>query len=156
MARANTGITRLLSAMKKMIEEVNDQEICRRLEILMNTEKEDLPPAMIKSLLQNPAQFDPSEVSEPYTQYVKHYLFMVKREGREKERQRMERERTAREKAARQARARSNQNAGTRLSRETSSGGSAAGLASATVEASASASAASRGRKKTARKVPRL
>lgn len=102
MARANSGIARLLSSMKKMIEEVNDQEICRRLEILMNTEKDDLPPAMIKTLLQNPTGFDPSEVPEPYTQYVKHYLFMIKRADREKERQQMEREKAAREREARQ------------------------------------------------------
>lgn len=104
MARSNSGVSKLLTSMKKMIEEVNDQEICRRLEILMNTEKDDLPGTMIKALLQSPADFDPSEVPEPYTQYVKHYLFMIKRAEREKERQQKEREQAAREKEARQGR----------------------------------------------------
>ena len=94
-------MARLLSAMKKLTREVNDQEICRRLEILINSEKEDLPPSSVKSLLEDPADFDPSVVSEPYTQYVKHYLYMVKREERNKEKQRQETESRKQEKATR-------------------------------------------------------
>ena len=87
MARNNPGVGRLLAAMRKLIAEVNDQEICRRLDILMNSEKEDLPPNLIKRLLESPESFDAREVQEPYTQYVKHYLYMVKRAAREKSRQ---------------------------------------------------------------------
>lgn len=86
MAKANPGIGRLLAAMRKMVTEVNDQEICRRLEILQNSEKEDLAPSLIKRLLEAPEDFDAREVTEPYTQYVKHYLYMVKRDSREKAR----------------------------------------------------------------------
>ncbi|MCR9144686.1 MAG: hypothetical protein NXI24_20780 [bacterium] len=74
--------------MRKMIVEVNDQEICRRLEILQNSEKEDLAPSLMKRLLESPEDFDAREVPEPYTQYVKHYLYMVKRDSREKARDR--------------------------------------------------------------------
>ena len=88
MAKANPGIGRLLAAMRKMVVEVNDQEICRRLEILQNSEKEDLAPSLMKRLLESPGDFDAREVPEPYTQYVKHYLYMVKRDGREKARER--------------------------------------------------------------------
>lgn len=88
MAKANPGIGRLLAAMRKMVVEVNDQEICRRLEILQNSEKEDLAPSLMKRLLEAPEDFDAREVQEPYTQYVKHYLYMVKRDSREKARQR--------------------------------------------------------------------
>lgn len=48
----------------------------------MASEKQDLALATIRSLLESPATFDPRSVPEPYTQYVKHYLYMVKREGR--------------------------------------------------------------------------
>ncbi len=101
MSRSNPGVARLLSAMKKLTREVNDQEICRRLEILINSEKEDLPPSSVKSLLEDPADFDPSMVSEPYTQYVKHYLYMVKREERNREKQRQETESRKQEKSVR-------------------------------------------------------
>lgn len=103
MSRSNPGVARLLSAMKKLTREVNDQEICRRLEILINSEKEDLPPSSVKSLLEDPADFDPSAVSEPYTQYVKHYLYMVKREDRTREKQRQETESRKQEKSVKKA-----------------------------------------------------
>lgn len=86
MARSNPGIGKLLGAMRKLIVEVNDQEICRRLEILQNSEKEDLPVSVVKRLLEEPGEFDAREIQEPYTQYVKHYLYMVKRSRREEAR----------------------------------------------------------------------
>ena len=86
MAKTKPGVGRLLTAMKKMIVEVNDQEICRRLEILQNSEKDDLAPSLMKRLLEDPAGFDAREVPEPYTQYVKHYLYMIKRIERVRER----------------------------------------------------------------------
>ena len=86
MARGKPAISKLLTAMRKMIREVNDQEICRRLEILINSEKDDLPAQIGRLLMESPDDVDPtSQVPEPYTQYVKHYLYMVKREDREQE-----------------------------------------------------------------------
>ncbi|TGL47463.1 hypothetical protein EHQ61_15240 [Leptospira wolffii] len=65
--------------MKKLISEVNDHEILRRLETLMATSKEDLNQAVVRSLLENPLDFDPKSVPEPYAQYVRHFVYMVKR-----------------------------------------------------------------------------
>lgn len=70
--------------MKKMSVEVNDQEICRRFEILISTEKEDLPPPLVKKLLESPEDFDPKKMSDPVSQYARHYLYMVKRDMRNK------------------------------------------------------------------------
>lgn len=81
-AKGNSGVQKLLAAMRKMIREVNDREICNRLEILASSEKEDIPQNVIKELLENPLNFDVSKIKEPYVQYVKHYIFMVKRENR--------------------------------------------------------------------------
>jgi hypothetical protein len=82
ISKNNQGVQKILLAMKKLIREVNDKEICNKLEILVSSEKEDLPPQMIKDLLDSPLTFDASKVPEPYTQYVKHYIYMVKREER--------------------------------------------------------------------------
>lgn len=68
--------------MKKLIREVNDKEICNKLEILVSSEKEDIPNHLIKDILESPLTFDASKVPEPYTQYVRHYIYMVKREMR--------------------------------------------------------------------------
>ena len=86
MARINPGVARLLAAMKKLSEEVNDHEICRRLEILMSSEKEDIPPALMKRIFDTPDEIEPRDIQEPYTQYVMHYLYMLKRQKRNKDR----------------------------------------------------------------------
>ena len=86
MANKGSGVAKLLSVMKRLTEEVNDQEICRRLEILMNSEKDDLPVSMVRELLEAPERFDPSGVQDPYSQYIRHYLYMIKRAGAEKSR----------------------------------------------------------------------
>ena len=83
MGKHKTGIGKLLSAMKKNIREVNDQEVCRRLEILMHSEKEDMNIGLVKKLLESPPyEIDPKDVPEPFSQYVKHYYYMLKREER--------------------------------------------------------------------------
>lgn len=69
--------------MRKMAIEVNDSEVCRKLEILMNSEKEDFSPQLIRRIEDLPSDFDPREVPEPYTQYVRHYLYMVRRAQKE-------------------------------------------------------------------------
>ncbi len=70
---------KLLEAMRKLSIDVNDREICKKLDTLMVTSKDDLNLANIKSLLQSPLEFDPREIPDPYTQYVKHFIYMVKR-----------------------------------------------------------------------------
>ncbi|HMV77168.1 MAG TPA: hypothetical protein PK453_00180 [Leptospiraceae bacterium] len=73
------GFGKLLDAMRKMTIDVNDREICKKLETLMLTSKDDLNVASVKNLLVNPSEFDPKDIPDPYTQYVKHFLYMVKR-----------------------------------------------------------------------------
>jgi len=65
--------------MKKLSIEVNDHEICKKLEILISTSKEDVNLAPMKALFENPASFDPRTVPEPFNQYVRHFMYMVKR-----------------------------------------------------------------------------
>lgn len=87
MGRNKAGLGKLLVAMRKRVVEVNDQEICRRLEILMHSEKEDIPLNSVKKLIESPLDFDPREIPEPYTQYAKHYIYMFKREDRIKQKE---------------------------------------------------------------------
>lgn len=81
---SNAGIGKLLSAMKKLVREINDQEICRRLEILMQSEKEDLPQVLVKRILESASadSLDIKEIPEPFPQYVRHYFYMARREKR--------------------------------------------------------------------------
>ncbi len=73
---------KFINAMRKLSVEVNDTEICKRLEILMATSKDDLPVAQVNLLLSDPKNFDPRSIAEPFTQYVRHFIYMVKRNGR--------------------------------------------------------------------------
>ena len=73
------AFSKLIEAMRSLSNEVNDQEICRRLETLMLTSKDDLNLSIVNHLLDNPMEFDPKEIPEPYTMYVKHFIYMVKR-----------------------------------------------------------------------------
>lgn len=73
------GFSKLLEAMKKLSIDVNDREICKKLDTLMVTSKDDLNLTSIKNLLQSPLDFDPREIPDPYTQYVKHFIYMVRR-----------------------------------------------------------------------------
>ena len=73
------AFSKLIEAMRSLSNEVNDQEICRRLETLMFTSKDDLNLSVVNHLLDNPLEFDPKEIPEPYTMYVKHFIYMVKR-----------------------------------------------------------------------------
>ncbi|MEM7179519.1 MAG: hypothetical protein AAF518_01295 [Spirochaetota bacterium] len=71
--------SKFLDAMNHLSNEVNDREICKRLETLMLTSKDDLNPNSVHSMLRDPQNFDPREIPEPYTMYVKHFIYMVKR-----------------------------------------------------------------------------
>lgn len=70
---------KFLEAMNYLSNEVNDREICKRLETLMLTSKDDLNATSVENLLKDPPNFDPKEIPEPYTMYVKHFIYMVKR-----------------------------------------------------------------------------
>lgn len=92
MSKGNPGVSKLLNSMKKLVREVNDKEICNRLEILIGVEKEDVPATLIRSLFDSPHDFDADLIPEPFSQYAKHYLYMLKREERIHERDRQEKE----------------------------------------------------------------
>jgi len=93
MAKGNPGVTRLLTAMKKLVREVNDKEICNRLEILIGVEKEDIPPNLVRQLFDSPLSFDADQIPEPFAQYAKHFLYMLKRDERIQQRARTEKDR---------------------------------------------------------------
>ncbi|MCG9875150.1 MAG: hypothetical protein MH321_10225 [Leptospiraceae bacterium] len=76
------AFSKLLNAMRRLSIEVNDNEICKRLEVLLLTSKEDLPMSLIKTLIESPLEFEPKDIQEPYTQYVRHFIYMVKRNER--------------------------------------------------------------------------
>lgn len=92
MSKGNPGVSKLLNSMKKLIREVNDKEICNRLEILMGVEREDIPAHLVRALFDDPLAFDADQIPEPFSQYAKHFLYMLKRDQRIQHRERIEKE----------------------------------------------------------------
>lgn len=81
MANKSAGgaLNKLLSSMKKLSIEVNDQEICKKLELLISTTKEEINPNLIKNLFEDPLNFNSNDIQEPFCQYVRHFTYMIKR-----------------------------------------------------------------------------
>ena len=77
--KSNNALNRLLVTMKKLSVEVNDQEICKKLEVLISTTKEEVNPLVIKELFDHPETFDSNVVPEPFCQYVRHFTYMIRR-----------------------------------------------------------------------------
>lgn len=72
-------LNKLLTSMKKLSIEVNDQEICKKLELLISTTKEEINSNLIKNLFEDPLNFNPNDIQEPFCQYVRHFTYMIKR-----------------------------------------------------------------------------
>ena len=80
--KSNSILSKLLVAMKKLSIEVNDQEICKKLELLISTTKEEINPNTIKSLFDDPLNFDSHDIPEPFSQYVRHFVYMIRRNNK--------------------------------------------------------------------------
>ncbi len=82
MSSKRIAFQKFINAMRKISLEVNDLEICKRLDILMATSKEDLSLSLINDLVSDPIHFDPKIIPEPFTQYARHYVYMAKRNAK--------------------------------------------------------------------------
>lgn len=77
--RKKTNLNRLYSNMNKLTVDAVDNEIMRRFKLLIDASEEDMPKIVIDSLLANPSSSDPSVFPEGLQPYIKHYIFMSKR-----------------------------------------------------------------------------
>ena len=82
MAKSVASLNRLLSSMKKMSMDINDQEICKKLEILIATNKDEVNSISINQLLLDPLGSDASDIQEPFCQYARHFVYMIKRNNK--------------------------------------------------------------------------
>ncbi len=75
-----TNLLRLYNYMTKLSSDAVDNEIMKRFKILIDASEEDLPKADIDTLLNDYKNADIHAFPEGLQPYVKHYLFMVKRD----------------------------------------------------------------------------
>lgn len=76
-----TNLLRLYNRMTKLSSDAVDNEIVKRFKILVDASEEDLPKIEIDALLNNLSNIDTHTFPEGLQPYVKHYVFMVKREN---------------------------------------------------------------------------
>ena len=79
-----TNLTKLYNQMHKMSLDAVDNEIIKRFKILIDASEEDVPKIDIDQLVSDPKSTDTSTFPEGLQPYVKHYIFMTKRDKSQK------------------------------------------------------------------------
>ncbi|HOP63060.1 MAG TPA: hypothetical protein PK358_04480 [Spirochaetota bacterium] len=86
-ARKNTkktNLTKLYNQMNRMSQDAVDNEIIKRFKILIDASEEDVPKTDIDQLLSDPKNTNTSVFPEGIQPYVKHFIFMSKRDKSQK------------------------------------------------------------------------
>ncbi len=78
------NLLKLHTEMNKMSHDANDREILKRFRTIIDTGEEDISKIRLSGVLNDPKNVDLSEFHESHQPYIKHYLFMLKRDKRRK------------------------------------------------------------------------
>lgn len=79
-----TNLTKLYNQMHKMSLDAVDNEIIKRFKILIDASEDDVPKNDVDQLISDPKNTDTSLFPEGLQPYVKHYVFMTKRDKSQK------------------------------------------------------------------------
>jgi hypothetical protein len=88
-SRANTKIKKinllkLYSEMNKLSNDAVDKEVIKRFKIIIETSEEDITKKSLKLILKEPKNVNISDFNDSLQPYIKHYLFLMKRDTRSK------------------------------------------------------------------------
>ena len=75
-----TNLTKLYNQMHKLASDAVDNEIMKRFKVIIYAAEEYLPKIHIDALLGEPKSADISVLPERLLTYVKHFIYMVKRD----------------------------------------------------------------------------
>jgi len=79
-----TNLTKLYNQMHKMSLDAVDNEVIKRFKILIEASEEDVPKTDVEQLMSDPKNSDSSVFPEGLQPYVRHYIFMSKRQKSQK------------------------------------------------------------------------
>jgi hypothetical protein len=79
-SRRKTNLLRLCSEMNKAAKDAVDKEITKRFKTLIDTSEEDITKSSLDVILKHMKDVDISIFHESLQPYIKHYIFMIKRE----------------------------------------------------------------------------
>jgi predicted transcriptional regulator len=78
--KKNANLSRLCSEMTSLTVDAVDKEIINRFKTKIDTAEEDITKTSLTTILRDPKNVDLNNFHEGLQPYVKHYLFMAKRE----------------------------------------------------------------------------
>jgi hypothetical protein len=77
--RKNTNLSRLWKEMNHLSTDAVDKEIIKRFRTIIDTMEEDITKNNLSLIMKEPKNFDLNSLHEALQPYIKHYLFMSKR-----------------------------------------------------------------------------
>ncbi len=86
MRKRKTNLQKLSATMNKLANDAVDKEVVKRLRTYIDTASEDISKSNLDQILNNSEQLELSSFSESLQPYIKHYLFMKKREDKKADR----------------------------------------------------------------------
>ncbi len=79
-AKKRSNLGRLCSEMSKYVVDANDKEIIKRFKTtISSSSEEDITKSTLDVILKSPKEVEMNTFSESMQPYIKHYLFMIKR-----------------------------------------------------------------------------
>ena len=70
--------------MNKLTNDAVDKEVIKRFKIIIDTIEEDITKKSLLQILREPKSVTVSDFSDTLQPYIKHYLFLIKRNKRNK------------------------------------------------------------------------
>jgi len=79
--KRKTNLLKLYTAMTKMVIDAVDKEVVKRFKIIIDSAERDITKATLTEITKHNTMIDVSLFGEGLQPYVKHYIFMKKRES---------------------------------------------------------------------------
>lgn len=80
--RRKNNLLKLCSEMNRLVIDAVDKEVVKRFKTLIDTSAEEITKASLDAVLKNPGDVEAGSFHESLQPYIKHYIFMVKRNSK--------------------------------------------------------------------------
>ena len=82
MKTKKVNLLKLYSEMNKLSHDAVDKEVIKRFKVIIDTSEEDITKKNLGLILKDPKGVTISDFSDSLQPYIKHYLFLMKRNKR--------------------------------------------------------------------------
>jgi len=82
--KRKTNLLKLCTVMNKLSVDAVDKEVVKRFKTVIDSAEEDLTKNLVNQIINHSDELELATVPEMFHPYVKHYLFMKKRNSKKK------------------------------------------------------------------------